>query len=103
MKGSIKMKATMKNFKEVKENRYQVIQFNPTTLKRTFAYGNLNIMDATLEVEKNTKQGFLSMIIPANYGMNLIHWESTNKSRITLAGIAEILKEEPYERNIKGE
>ena len=91
------MKATMKNFKEVKENRYEVVQFDATTLKRTFAYGNLNIMDATLEVEKNTKNGFLSMIIPANYSRNLIRWESNNHSRITIAGIAEILKEEPRE------
>ena len=32
------MKATMKNFKEVKENRYEVVQFDATTLKRTLLY-----------------------------------------------------------------
>ena len=75
--------ATMKQLKEIKNNTYEVIEFDSITFKRLQSVGNIDIVRAIKENEQNIKRGNLSLIFLYNEDKSWFKIEFDKKDRMT--------------------
>lgn len=59
------MKPTMKELKEFKDRRFDVISFDPKTSKRELSYCSANPIQALQEAASKTSQGYIVLVFPA--------------------------------------
>lgn len=58
------MKDTFKNFKEVKEQKYDLFRFDPITKKRIMWFGCIGLLTLRIEILKASEQGDLFLVFP---------------------------------------